>query len=478
MSTLDSPILESRCFSADLQEAFSALSGDRNPMHDDPIAARRTVAGGLVVHGIHQALSAIEAAVAHRNRSGYPLCEITEASGLFQRPVLVGETANIHLTEFDSNSCQIVVALRDQRVSKFSIRWGERPPSPQMDPPALREDTVNDLRFDELQGRSGGFELGLDRALAEKMFPLAISSLGPTGIAELLALSRLVGAHCPGLHSVFSKFTVAFNEPTKSTVLKYKVEQTDERFGAVSMRVNGPRISGMVHGHFRPPPEQQPLMAEVARLVAPGSYANSIALIVGGSRGLGEVTARVIAAGGGLPIITYYQGAKDAERIAADIHSSGARCEVLQYDIRLNGIPKLPAAPRSLYYFATPKIFRRRGFFDHELLRDFEEVYLSAFGHLIDNIAANGPTKLAVFYPSSIAVSEPMRELAEYSIAKRAGEEMCEFYNRHSESIRILIERLPRIRTDQTSTMLTVPAAEALTVMLPLVQRVEALREE
>ena len=52
--------LVSRTFSLTDQEKFARLSGDANPMHLDPVAARRTQAGAPVVHGVHALLWALE----------------------------------------------------------------------------------------------------------------------------------------------------------------------------------------------------------------------------------------------------------------------------------------------------------------------------------------------------------------------------------------------------------------------------------
>ena len=38
---------------------FAALSGDYNPVHLDPIKARRTIFGDIVVHGLYADLSSI-----------------------------------------------------------------------------------------------------------------------------------------------------------------------------------------------------------------------------------------------------------------------------------------------------------------------------------------------------------------------------------------------------------------------------------
>jgi MaoC dehydratase-like protein len=468
-----------RCFSAELQKAFSRLSGDYNPMHDDPIAARRTLAGGQVVHGAHMVLTAMETALALLHKPGSPDRTITGFTALFQKPVLVGETVTFHLTGLDSEKCQIAGKVQEDAVCEISLLWGILLAASQVELPPLPSETATELHFNELAGKTGSFDLGLDAALAREMFPLAMTTMGPLRTAEILSLSRLIGMHCPGLHSMSNRYVVNFHKTTGVGPLHYRVEQTDERFRKIVMQINGPGVEGQLTALSLPPPEQQPGMAEVKRMVKPGSFAQSVALIVGGSRGLGEITARLIAAGGGLPIITYHQGAADAERIADDIRSSGGRCEVRQLDVRcgetfLQQLSASKLMPRSLYYFATPKMFgRRRGFFDHDLLRDFLEVYVTAFGRLVDGAAANCPTPFRVFYPSSIAATETLREMAEYAMAKRAGEELCAFYNRHAKQIEIIVERLPRIRTDQTSTLLPVPAEDGLNVMLPLVSRVE-----
>ena len=58
-------MLGSRVFDSDDQARFAALTGDYNPIHMDPVAARRTQAGAPIVHGIHPTLWLLDTIAAH-----------------------------------------------------------------------------------------------------------------------------------------------------------------------------------------------------------------------------------------------------------------------------------------------------------------------------------------------------------------------------------------------------------------------------
>ena len=49
-----------RVFTSDDQLAFAELSGDFNPLHMDPILARRLLFGMQVVHGLHTLLWSLD----------------------------------------------------------------------------------------------------------------------------------------------------------------------------------------------------------------------------------------------------------------------------------------------------------------------------------------------------------------------------------------------------------------------------------
>ena len=123
------------------------------------------------------------------------------------------------------------------------------------------------------------------------------------------------------------------------------------------------RPRGHVEAFSRPAPIPQPQIAQIRPMLAAKEFDGSVVLIVGGSRGSGELVAKIIAAGGGKVILTYVRGKSDAERVARAIADEGGECEILSYDV--TGDPEgqlkaLSTAPSHIYYFATPSIFRRR----------------------------------------------------------------------------------------------------------------------
>ena len=103
------------------------------------------------------------------------------------------------------------------------------------------------------------------------------------------------------------------------------------------MAIEGGGLVGSIKAAARTPPAPQASSSELSGEVDPGEFAGSTALVVGGSRGLGEVTAKLLAAGGAQVIITYRVGSAEAEAVAQDIRAAGGRCETLAYDAAVSG---------------------------------------------------------------------------------------------------------------------------------------------
>ena len=53
-------VLATKIFSTRDQDDFANFSGDYNPIHLDPVKARKTISGECIVHGINSFLCALE----------------------------------------------------------------------------------------------------------------------------------------------------------------------------------------------------------------------------------------------------------------------------------------------------------------------------------------------------------------------------------------------------------------------------------
>jgi NAD(P)-dependent dehydrogenase (short-subunit alcohol dehydrogenase family) len=467
-----------RVFSDDDQRTFAAVSGDHNPFHLDPVAARRTQAGAPVVHGVHLLLWMIDTfSATHRDPPA-----VSRMRARFNKFVFVGEEVEVVLTDATPSLVKLTVAVHDTPACQVSIHFGEptstidasREPLPVMAQPTAPLDPP----FDDMLHCSGRLSFAAPSQSLAGLFPSAAAWLGSTRLAALAACSNVVGMVCPGLHSIFSSLALdACRHAGPDDGIEFRVITADPRFRLVRMSVAGGGFTGTIESIARLPPTIQAPMAALTDRVHSAEFAGTTSLIVGGSRGIGELTAKLITAGGGRVIITYHVGKSDAERVATEIRSAGGSCEVLQYDVRQPASEQLSVLvepPTHLYYFATSAIFgRQSNVFDSERLERFLEIYVHGFWRLIQALRARRPG-LSILYPSSVAVVDRPRGMTEYSMAKAAGEILCASLNEALAPLRVLAPRLPRMATDQTATFMQVDTSPALETMLPLIREVQS----
>jgi acyl dehydratase len=469
--------LDSRTFTPDDQRGFARLSQDRNPMHLDADFARRTQAGALVVHGIHNLLWAMETVL-----RASPF-DVQNIKVRFQQPLFVGEIAHIRIRSRTETTLGIEVVAADTVVAtiRLSSDPGRPPGSSALRIAAAPRDIANpvDLPFEQLAGQTGAVTAGASDDEIRKLFPASSRSIGVSAVQALLATSQLVGMACPGLHSLFAGLDIS-RDPAGdgATALGYAVSKTDARFRSVQIDVAGSGIAGRLNAFARLPPTAQPGMTAISPRVAKDAFAGQRALIVGGSRGLGEVTAKILAAGGGHPVITYREGRSDADAVAADIRQAGGQCEIIRYDALASAGPQLDGlgAVDSSYYFATAKIFQRKSApYEPEKLRTFLRYYADGFHDLCTVLARDRNAPIGIFYPSTVAIDQAVSGTAEYAMAKGAGEILAKHLNEFLPNVHVLSRRLPRILTDQTATIGVASTHDALDVMLAIVYKVQQI---
>src|ERR1700733_4267225 len=114
--------LAARSFETEDQHLFADLSGDLNPIHLDPVAARRSQAGGVVVHGIHAVLWALDKLV----EAGVIVGEIVSLKVQFTNFIEIGKEVELVLLSQADKSLRAVLCRGKLTTVSLFVTLGTR----------------------------------------------------------------------------------------------------------------------------------------------------------------------------------------------------------------------------------------------------------------------------------------------------------------------------------------------------------------
>jgi acyl dehydratase len=428
---------------------FAALSGDYNPIHVDAAAARRLQYGETVIHGVHSLCLSLDAWAQDQDHS----LVLTGLDVAFRKPVHANDVLDMSCKEKDGKL--ILLAKKSGNVVlkvAFTARDGEwgAPVSAPQQPPA---ESATTLQSEQLAAAAGNVPLMVAPVNASELFPDLVRVFGLDTLAVMLATTRVVGMKCPGMRSLYVRLSLEFGAPLQLIPeLRYSVSNYDERFGFLVVAFSAGGLEGSAECCFRSAVVDQPDVKALKERVGAGQFSGQRALVIGGSRGLGEYTSKLVAAGGGEVVVGYRSGEQDAAAVAADIVANGATATTIHIDTNLPGWAKSIRLGEftHIYYFASPRITANSGEFDQVLYESFRGVFVDAFKELLNGIA-DSKAKVRVFAPSSIFVTTAEPDFAEYIRAKLEMEELCVAVSKRNANLVISTPRLPRLRTDQTA---------------------------
>ncbi len=441
---------------------FAEVSGDWNPIHVDEVQARRTIAGRVVVHGMFSLLWALESHVATGGAVPHRL------QAFFRQPVYLGERVELRRYT-DAGKTRLALASQTTELASFLLSGIGRPdettlPAGRPAPTAAENKTLEDIK-----GASGNLKISADVADLQHAFPSLVKSLGRLPIATILSCSRLVGMKCPGLHSLFTGLDLTFAERSEP-ILEWHVVRMVSPLAPLSIDINGGGVTGHISAFVRPAPVRQASMAEVVGLLSPTEFLGLRALVLGGSRGLGELTAKLLASGGCDVLLSYQSGREDAERIVTEITLAGGQCRCFQFDIsRPEGLRDHVEnwQPDLLFHYVTPRITKQTfGQFNQALYKTFYDAYVTAYEAAVSELMAHAQHRLWALYPSTIFADIAPDGFAEYAAAKKQGEVMCQSLQLRFPNFYAVTERFPRLATDQAMALIPQKTEPALQVML------------
>lgn len=445
------------------QAAFARLSGDYNPLHTDALHARRTQFGAPVVHGVHLVMLALEAL-----DEPAPFA-ISEMDVQFRKAVLVGERASFTVRP-SGESRTVDIGVNGQARASVSVRLTaprrERVSSAAMSLPTGKP-AVHGI--EELAEIRTGEPVELDIELLGSLFPQLAASASPTDLAVILATTRVVGMRCPGEWALFRRLLWRLGDrATDGAELWYFVKRMDPRFSLMVLSLEHEDREMTAEVIVRSPPPAQPALAAVREVVEPDEFSRVRALVIGGSRGLGEIAAKAVVAGGGRVMLSFRSGEAEATALSSELAPA---VRIVRLDV--TDLTDQAAAaisefePTHLLYFATPVIaMKSAAAWDCATFESFVDVYVTGLSRLLA-AAQSGGRLAGVFYPSSIFVSEQPAGFGEYVAAKAAGEEVCGQWQRIHPRQCVVVSRLPPLVTDQTAAKLGSDTHANLDTLMP-----------
>ncbi|MEI6535688.1 MAG: SDR family NAD(P)-dependent oxidoreductase [Verrucomicrobiaceae bacterium] len=449
-------------------DSFAELSGDWNPLHTNPVVARRTSFGGCVVHGVLVLLRALEYAQGGSCMGG----SWQSISARFLRPVQSGTTVTIICHEKSGAGLLVTVADASRTLAQFDITssadehdMAQSGYVIQSSPP--RESPENPA-YDVISAGSHPLSLYWSAELGFLLFPVLAQMQPHSTLAALLAATRVIGMKMPGEHSVFLQLELDFTPaPAEREAFSFCLEEFRRSSQRLGIAVTGKVCRGKLWALRRPEPVKQLCFAAVKLRIPHDRFAGRHVIVIGGSRGLGEIAAKVLAAGGADVVIGYRLGAQDAAAVVDDIVICGGKATALKIDVANDDwrsvLEQLPPAFDHVCYFATPPISEGDGrSFNEMLFRNFHDVYVTGLVNMAQHLADRTKGRFGLFNASSIYVEDPPLRHLEYASAKAASEACCRWLTTVYPDSRIHVARFPRLLTDQTASFVKPATDDAL----------------
>jgi hypothetical protein len=309
---------------------------------------------------------------------------------------------------------------------------------------------------------------GFNHDELRRLFPILSLTLSDFDIDFLLTVTRIIGMRCPGTYALFRGFSWNRNDILSNYPTKYSVQNMDTRFNMLRLLVSGGSIEVRADVILRKPPVKQISSSSLREVIQVDEFADVRAIVIGGSRGLGELTVNALAAGSARILFTYFRGENDAN-ILRDLTSSHSAN--MQFDVNIQDSSTINRmiefCPTHLFYYATPHIAKQTDTtWNQSLYDDFYTTYVDQFNSLINSLNLCG-----IFVPSSTFITSNETGFSEYIKAKTATEEFCDRWRSQHPNVNLVVERLPPLVTDQTSQNLGINSEKNLDILLPIIKK-------
>ncbi|GAB2713445.1 SDR family NAD(P)-dependent oxidoreductase [Nocardia thraciensis] len=456
---------------------FAEASGDRNPLHCDPAYAHATPFGRPIAHGVLVLLAALATLPAGPHRIRRLECRFDGSMNPDQQ----------YETTLRDDGDRATIQVRDgRRVLLTAVVYYAATVADNggQEPVAGEPEDVSDIGAPRAQAAvvplaeiTTGWRCAVDfpsghPKLDELGARWDLRSRG-LGAAELAALgwcSYLVGMELPGRSALLAGIDIDFDVHGGRSVPVFRGRAECAGVDATFRMVRLASIAefGRTRAHIRLQARVRhdeidaPSVTMTAQLNGTGPVVgNKVALVVGGSRGLGAAAVHALASRGFVVYVGYRYSTPAAERMRSALGDGAERVELLPGD----------AADPEWSDSAAERIRREHGGLDVLVLNAVEPPPLlplaacatdratdyvsravalaqAPLAALLDMVADRAGRIIAV---SSSAITDPVAGWAHYTAAKAAVEGLVRSAAIERPEAGYLVVRPPRMQTALTS---------------------------
>lgn len=452
---------------------FSAASHDQNPLHVSEEYARATPYGEPVVFGILGVLAALG------HLPDRPHHRLQNLSVEFRNPLAIGVSYRVEVSasSMDCETVKLYDATRLMLKATFAFTPGQVPAQLlRIHEGSSVSEAADRTKIDLTPGTRATGEYGPGtQDFVQVVTRWGLSGKGVTSqhIAAMMWASFLVGMELPGKRAVFWRLILNFLPELESHNCPFDyeavVQELDERYDLLHTTgtLSSKRTTGATAQMwaFVRKDSPQPSLSRITELLPPSQrLSGKVALVIGGSRGLGAAITQALASQGCSVAMNYHRSKQDADRVRAGFGTDSDRIMLLQGDaadtewcatarqtildrygkldlLICNASPPirpLPFAPERLVQF-------------HEFLARSLALVTVPMASFLGTLTEQEGWSIVL---SSMFVTELPAEFPQYVTTKCAVEGLVRWAALHYPKVHHLIVRPPKLLTDQTNTTL------------------------
>lgn len=453
---------------------FSAVSHDINPLHTSSDYARRTPFGEPVVFGILGALASLQ------HTPYRPSQTLNKVSLLFSNPLFAGINYRVGVESTDTeDNIEVLDGRRRMIECTFTYRdladstSGALPASEAVASRTVPAEWEEAMLTDQLVVTGEYMPPSQQVAQLIARWQLDAKGITPAQIGALAWTSYVVGMELPGKQAAYSRLemSLAAYDSTPMAPYSYSVKMVgrDPRFNllrlAAQLRDGETVVADAQIAAFLRSDSRACSFDALEKWLPPSrALHGKVALVIGGSRGLGAALVGALASQGCTVLLNYSRSQREAEAVRDGLRGANGDVRLLAGD----------AAEYDWCRQQSERIANEFGGLDFLICNaspairplDFTSDTLTRFHQFVDQSLRLVTVPLAAFLEplksrdgrpvviSSIYAKTAPAEFPHYVAAKAAIEGLMRSIITQAATSRSVLVRPPKLLTDQTNTPL------------------------